>query len=108
MRQAKLADLASDRSWPFALLDPPAHTLRRKLAFRPFRPGALRELEPTVTKLTDELIDRFAERGEVEFVAEFADLLPVHVIMTMLGFRGRTPIEQWAGDATTGLARPPI
>ena len=38
-----------------------------------------------VREYADDLIDRFIDRGECEFVSEFADLLPARVILTLFG-----------------------
>ncbi len=86
MRAATLADLErEDYPWAIVSSDPPKHTEKRKLAFEMFKPGRLREREPMVREFTDELIDDFIDRGECEFVHEFADLLPAKVILTLFG-----------------------
>jgi cytochrome P450 len=41
---------------------------------------------PMVTKYVDQLIDNWIDRGEVEFVSEFAQPLPQLVMTTILGF----------------------
>jgi cytochrome P450 len=48
-------------------------------------PGATRHTE-MVTRIADELIDRWIDRGEVEFISEFARPLPQHVMASVLGF----------------------
>ena len=86
MRAATLEDhLSPDRVWAIVSSDPPAHTLKRKLAFEMFKPGRLREREPLVREFADDLIDRFIDRGECEFVGEFANPLPASVILTLFG-----------------------
>lgn len=65
--------------------DPPAHKEQRRLASRSFTPARIREYEPGIRRATDELIDRFAEAGEVEFVAAFAAALPIMVIAEIMG-----------------------
>ncbi|MFN0094017.1 MAG: cytochrome P450 [Dehalococcoidia bacterium] len=47
--------------------------------------GALRHRE-MITRYVNELIDRWVDRGSVEFVEEFAAPLPQMVITTVLGF----------------------
>ncbi len=86
MRAATLEDYHSpERVWAIVSSDPPEHTLKRRLAFEMFKPGRLREREPLVRQFADELIDRFIDRGECEFVAEFANLLPASMILTLFG-----------------------
>ena len=56
--------------------DPPLHTAWRQ-ALNPFMgPGTIKEYEATIRSDANALIDRFIDRGECEFVSEFAALLP--------------------------------
>ncbi len=48
-------------------------------------PGAVRHTA-MITKCADELIDRWIDRGEVEFISEFARPLPQMVMANVLGF----------------------
>ncbi len=48
-------------------------------------PGSTRH-EEMIVRAADELIDAFIDRGEVEFVGEFARPLPQHVAAHVLGF----------------------
>lgn len=48
-------------------------------------PGAVRHTE-MITRCANELIDRWIERGEVEFISEFARPLPQMVMANVLGF----------------------
>jgi cytochrome P450 len=84
-RPATLADLAArgpKSVAAFQACDPPAHTWKRKLASAHFRPGQVRAYEPIVRATVDELIDRFVDRGKVEFISEFAR--PLGAVTTML------------------------
>jgi cytochrome P450 len=67
-------------------LDPPVHKRRRERMFRLVKPARVRGFRPWIEELVDELIDGFADRGEVEFMHEFAYRLPTHLIMRILGF----------------------
>lgn len=83
---ASLEDLDKpDLAWGLTRADPPEHTWKRKIAFEMFKPGRLREREPLVRGYVEELIDGFVERGECEFVHEFAEKLPAMVILTLFG-----------------------
>ncbi|MFE2999724.1 hypothetical protein ACFXG4_32585 [Nocardia sp. NPDC059246] len=53
-------------------VDPPLHHDFRAFLNGPFSRSALQRYAPVVQQLADELIDQFADRGEVEFVSEFA------------------------------------
>jgi cytochrome P450 len=85
MRASTLDDLETDRPWAIATSDPPAHTAKRKIAFEMFKPGRLREHEAAIAEIVDGLIDTFIGRGRVEFVSEFAALIPARVILLILG-----------------------
>ncbi|MFD0902954.1 cytochrome P450 [Actinomadura sediminis] len=79
------------------------HRLRR-LMNPAFSRKLIGGLVPRFRALATELIDGFAERGECEFVAEFAEPYAARVIAIMLGL----PEEEWPviarDSATIGLA----
>ena len=56
-------------------LDPPKHTRHRALAGRLFTPRRLQENEEFILTLADELIDEFADRGEMEFSRRLREAL---------------------------------
>jgi len=61
-------------------------------------PGASRHTA-MITRATDELLDRWIERGRVEFISEFARPLPQLVLATILGFP-REDVPQLANWGT--------
>lgn len=65
--------------------DPPEHGLVRKIAQRAFTPAKMREYEPTVLEIVDELIDGFIDKGEMEFCTAFANPLSLYVSCWLLG-----------------------
>jgi cytochrome P450 len=86
--------------------DPPAHRAKREPFFALVKPGRLREREPAIRAVIDELIDGFADRGQVELVAEFCRPLPGRVITRMLGFSDADFdwIQPWAMTDSAGTA----
>jgi cytochrome P450 len=66
-------------------VDPPAHTRLRGLMNKAFTPPAIAALRPRIETITHGLIDRFAGRGEIDLMAEFAYPLPATVIAGLLG-----------------------
>ena len=56
--------------------DPPYHTDWRRVLNPFFSAAAVRDLEGHARRYADQLIDRFAQRGQCDYVAEFAALLP--------------------------------
>jgi cytochrome P450 len=67
------------------LSDPPDHTRLRRLVSRSFTPRQVERLRPALHELVDGLLDGLAERGEVDFMAEFALPLPMSVIGELVG-----------------------
>jgi len=82
--------------------DPPAHTRFRRLVSRAFTPRRVASWTAEIDRLCDELIGRFAGRGSVEFVSEFAVPLPIGVIADALGVpRAMQPtFRRWTDDST--------
>ena len=80
--------------------DPPLHGLYRDIAFRAFTPRRLRGYEPMIRTVVDELIDSFAPSGRVELVSEFANRMPMAVIVQILGLpRGMMPaFKRWSDE----------
>jgi cytochrome P450 len=65
--------------------DPPVHTRLRKLVSKAFTPRRIHELEPRIRSITAGLLDRVAEKGSFDAMADLANPLPVIVIAEMLG-----------------------
>jgi cytochrome P450 family 142 subfamily A polypeptide 1 len=66
-------------------LDGDEHTRQRRLINKGFTPRRVRELIPHVRELTNEIIDEMAEKGEIDFVEDFAMHVPLIIIAEMLG-----------------------
>jgi cytochrome P450 len=96
----EMGDLGQDMSAVLSFLgmDPPRHTRMRGLVSRGFTPRRVAELEPRIRALATRTIDRFAERGACDFVAEFAGRLPMDVVSEMLGVpeSDRDSLRAWA------------
>ena len=75
--------------------DPPYHDRVRKLLAPAFSPRALKALQPRVEALVDRLLDRIAENGGMDLMADFATEVPLQLIGDMLGMpvneRGALP-----------------
>jgi cytochrome P450 len=65
--------------------DPPVHTRLRKLVSRDFTPRRIRELEPRIRQISNQLLDAAQARGRLDVMADLANVLPVMVIAEMLG-----------------------
>jgi cytochrome P450 len=66
-------------------IDPPEHKKFRKILDPLFAPRRMAELEEPLTKLVNDLMDRFEGRDEIDFAAEFSIPFPSHVFLTLLG-----------------------
>jgi cytochrome P450 len=70
-------------------LNAPRHSRIRSLIARAFTARRIAGLEPAVVKMADELLDAMADRGAdgspVEFMHDFAYLLPITVICELIG-----------------------
>lgn len=61
------------------------HTRLRKLASAALTRRAVKNLDPLMHALSDELIDRFIERGSCDFAKEFAEIFPVNIVSRLMG-----------------------
>lgn len=65
--------------------DPPDHERLRSSMGKAFTPRSLKAMRPRIEAIADDLIDKVEERGEMDFINDFAFPLPVRVIADMLG-----------------------
>ncbi|MBK7949854.1 MAG: cytochrome P450 [Deltaproteobacteria bacterium] len=70
------------------------HTRVRKLASMALTRRAVRNLEPLMRDLADELIDAFVERGSCDFVRDFAWSYPVMIVSRLLGIEPNSERER--------------
>ncbi|MFE4451678.1 cytochrome P450 [Streptomyces sp. NPDC056796] len=80
--------------------DPPRHTRLRRLVTGAFTSGAVAGLRPFITRLTDQLLDRWSCGSEVDLVAGLAVPLPVLVICELLGVpaEDRPQVRRWSAE----------
>jgi hypothetical protein len=85
--------------------DPPAHTRLRRLVSRAFTPRAIGALRGSVQRIVDECLDRVAERGGMDVIADLALPVPSTMICEMLGvpLEDRERFTVWTAQATFGL-----
>ncbi|HEX6420127.1 MAG TPA: cytochrome P450 [Acidimicrobiales bacterium] len=89
-------------------MDDPEHTRQRRLVNRGFTPRRVRELSDHIRELSNQIIDEIAERGECDFVEDFAIHVPLIVIAELMGLDPgqREHLYRWsdammAGDGHT-------
>jgi cholest-4-en-3-one 26-monooxygenase len=66
-------------------MDPPLHTRYRRLVNKGFTPRMVRDLEESIHRSTDAIIDQVIETGEADFVTDLSAELPLQVIAELLG-----------------------
>ena len=87
--------------------DPPVHTRQRAIVNRAFTPRRIASLEPTVSKLVDELFAGFEGSGACELMEALANPLPVSVIAELLGLPAerRDDFKRWSNSLIVGSTR---
>ena len=73
------------KTMSFLALDPPRHTRMRALVSRGFTARRVAALEQQIRELARGHLRAALPRGEFDFVADFAGLLPMDVICQMIG-----------------------
>lgn len=66
-------------------MDPPRQKRLRSLVSRGFTPRRVHDLLPRIQELTDRYLARCLERGEFDWITDFAGLLPMDVISELMG-----------------------
>jgi cytochrome P450 len=86
-------------------LDPPDHTRLRRLVTLAFTPTAIERLRPRIQQLVDDVLDRAAERGEIELVDELAFPVPFQVISELLDLptERSSDVREWSQWLTAAL-----
>jgi cytochrome P450 len=67
------------------------HARLRRLVAPAFTPAAANRLRPTMRAVVGELVDRIADQGECELVADVCEPYPIPIICELLG----APPEDW-------------
>lgn len=80
-----VAPLGLDEAMPMVFLDPPEHTQFRRLVAKGFTPRQVAEIEPSVRDFVRVRLDRVADLGTCDIVAELLKPLPTYVVAHYLG-----------------------
>ena len=78
-------DTRSDDELNLGETNPPQHTRVRKILASVMSPPKVRALEPAVRKVCAEIVDRFADRGHADMIADLGVPLPGAVIGPLTG-----------------------
>jgi cytochrome P450 len=87
--------------------DGPGHAIYREAGFGALSPTRIQAYAPIVARIADELIDRFADRGSADYVAEFSGVLPLAVMTELLGLPPESTDElpRWIAAWATYLQK---
>ena len=78
--------------------DPPLHTRVRKIMMGALTPRAIAAMEPGLIALVDSLLDRMAQKRDVDLIEDFASAIPVEVIgnLFVMPHEERGPLRDWS------------
>ncbi|WP_327241836.1 cytochrome P450 [Streptomyces sp. NBC_01320] len=79
-----------DYKWIPLMLDPPEHAKWRQLISAWFTPARTRSVKEDQRSLAREIVERLRDKGECEYVSEFAQVLPSMVFLRIIGM----PLEK--------------
>lgn len=85
--------------------DPPDHTRLRALVSKAFTPRVIEGMRTHIQDIVERLLDRVAEAGRMDVIADLAYPLPVTVICEMLGVptEDQDTIRRWSSDIARSL-----
>ena len=66
-------------------MDDPKHSRLRRIVSRGFTPRMIARAEQSVERCAAQIVERIRERGECDFVADIANILPLVIICDMMG-----------------------
>ncbi len=105
------ADILRERGWePYLALqraDPPEHRKYRKIIDRVLNAKHALSVVPRMQQLAKELIDRFIDKGECDFVEEFALPFPGTIIAEQIGLDASEvgTFKKWADNGLSLFSR---
>ncbi|HEY6131776.1 MAG TPA: cytochrome P450 [Halioglobus sp.] len=89
------------------MTDPPYHTRIRKLLEGAFTAHRVKELEPRIAAIVADLIESFADKGQVDGVSDFSVPMTIKVICEQLGLdrKYEDKIQRWSLAVTAQIGR---
>ncbi|WIW89525.1 cytochrome P450 [Sphingobium sp. V4] len=85
--------------------DPPRHTFHRRFVEKAFSPSRVRKLEGYLTEVVADLATSLADQPSVEFVSQFAVMVPVFVVADLIGASRDMvqDIKRWSDASAAGV-----
>ncbi len=89
-----------------AIQDPPRHSEQRKLGLANLSMRFVQSLEGDIRVMADTIIDRFIDRGEADWVQEFAKEIPMRISLRLVGFTEDNwqEVKHWCDEAISLLS----
>jgi cytochrome P450 len=98
---------AGREAWRGSVLesDPPEHALRRKVFDDTLKPKFIRGAVGDLQRRSEEVVDALLERREFDGVQDFAQDLPLNIVMDLIGWPrdGREQMLEWAQGAFNAI-----
>jgi cytochrome P450 len=89
----------------FLSMDPPQHTVYRRLISSAFTPRNVRAIEEQIRRNAVDIVDDFVGAGDIDFVAACSARLPMLTIMDMLGVPSADqPAVAYAAEKLFGMS----
>jgi cytochrome P450 len=89
----------------FLSMDPPRHTVYRRLISSAFTPRNVRQIEDQIHKNAVAIVDDLVGAGDIEFVSACSSRLPMLTIMDMLGVpSAEQPAVAYAAEKLFGMS----
>jgi len=103
---ARMRDIVHYLNLWVAFQDPPQHTRMRRILRKAFMASSFNNMEGAITSVVDQLLHDLEGRDRIDFIADFALLVPAYVIMDLLGIPRSmlAPIKEWADDMAVFIA----
>jgi len=80
--------------------DPPKHTRLRSLVSKAFNPHVVEHMRPRIQEIVDRILDNLQGQTKINFMQDFAEILPVNVVADLIGFprEDHPRIKNWVGN----------
>jgi cytochrome P450 len=89
----------------FLSMDPPQHTVYRRLISSAFTPRNVRQIEDQIHRNAVDIVDDLVDAGDIDFVAACSARLPMLTIMDMLGVPSADqPAVAYAAEKLFGMS----
>jgi cytochrome P450 len=104
-RETEIEPVVRVGSKQMLFADPPDHTRLRGLVSKTFTPRVVERMRTRVEQLVDALLDKVADKGEMDVIRDLAYPLPAIVILDVLGLpqEERDQFKAWSVDLANFL-----